>query len=37
MIAYIITGVICFVLGGVFGVFIMALLAAEKRSVQKII
>lgn len=30
MIAYIITGVICFALGGVFGVFIIALLAAEK-------
>lgn len=32
MIAYIITGVICFALGGVFGVFAMALLAAEKRN-----
>lgn len=35
MIAYIITGVICFALGGVFGVFVMALLAAEKRNTSE--
>ena len=32
MLDCIIAGIICFVLGGVFGVFIMALLVAEKRN-----